>query len=82
MWNLIGGIILFAVAALCIAVGAGTLRDIQKGETQTPSRSKSRTISRSKEPFAFWFTMFTGLVWLLLGIFLVFVTAGGALGLL
>jgi len=61
---------LLAVALLAVGVGVGTLRDIGKGGTQTLSRGAPRMVSRSIEPLGFWATMFAGLIWLMLGFFL------------
>ena len=80
MWDILGGLLLVGVGLLCVAVGGGTLRNFPKGETQTLSRYKPRTISRSEEPFGFWATMLAGLVWLGLGLFLLIVIASGAMG--
>lgn len=80
MWDILGGLLLVGVGLLCVAVGAGTLRDIPKGETQTLGRYKARTISRSEKPIGFWARMLAGLAWLGLGLFLLIVIAGGAMG--
>ncbi|MBC2666966.1 hypothetical protein H7F51_15715 [Novosphingobium flavum] len=82
MLNILGGLLLFAVALICVAVGGRTLRDILNNETQSLSRYKPRLISRGEEPLNFWATMFTGLLWLLLGLFLLVITVGGAVGML
>ena len=79
MADFLGTILLLVVALAAIAVGAGTLKDIRSGETKTLSRGTPRLVSRSNEPWGFWATMFAGLVWLLLGLFLLLVTAGGVL---
>ncbi len=70
-------LLFFAVALVCIAVGAAAIRDITRGSAQSLSRMSTRVYYRSENPSAFWITVATGLFWGLLGIFLLVVGLSG-----
>jgi len=79
MINLIGFIAIMAIAVVMIAIGASTLRYIGDEAVPSLSRTSQRLVSRRSEPVGFWLTMATGLIWLILGVFLFAIPLGGIL---
>lgn len=80
MWNFISSLLLLAVAATCIALGMGAMRDIGKGRTQSLSRRSTRIFVRHENPTAFWITIANGILWGFLGLFLLSVLLPGLVG--
>ena len=81
MINLIGFLVIMAIAVVMITIGASTLRFIGDEVVPSLSRTSQRLVSRQSEPVGFWLTMATGLIWLILRVFLLAMPLGGVIGL-
>jgi hypothetical protein len=71
VWSFLGGLALLLVAALCIAIGIGAVRDIRTGKARSLRRMSTRVYDRAENPTDFWLTIAVSLFWGLLGIFLI-----------
>lgn len=79
MLNAIGSALFPAVGLAALVIGADTLRYIGKDHVPSLSRMSQRRVSRHDEPVGFWLTIFAGLIWLGMGIFLVGIVSGSVL---
>jgi hypothetical protein len=80
MGKFIGGALFGLIGLALVAVGVNTLWHIRDGKVLSFDKMAPRTISRRDDPVGFWMTMFTGLLWLLFGMFLLALPVGFALG--
>lgn len=82
MMNYIESAVPIAVGLVTIAVRADTVRYVARDSVPSLSRTSQRLVSRHDEPVGFWLTMFTGLTWLAIGLLLLVIVLGGALGMI
>ena len=81
MADIIGELVLLALGLVLTLFGALALRDVARGKAQTLSRMSTRVYERREEPFNFWTTVATQMAWGVIGLFFLWLTLGGMLGL-
>ena len=75
-------VILSALALVCIAFGASSIRAITKGSILSFNRVHTRVYDRRDNPTGFWLSVATGLIWGILGLFLLWLISMWVLELL
>jgi hypothetical protein len=72
--SIVGGLLLAGIGAAGMLLGISAVRDIRTGKTQSLSRMSTRVFERAENPKAFWVTIATGVLWGVLGAFLITLT--------